>query len=134
MAQQSSRLFDGAIKLLSINWTKDATAIADITYGEHPAGVISYTSSGYMSAVLTASDAQLRPSELTLPAQESQTTEHWAEVGKHSLRYAEPFHDSNDGSCLKGEVMHGPLLTATRPSWVGTRQKRVLSFLQMDDV
>lgn len=130
MSTETARLFLGAFQLLSIIRTRDGSTIADITYGEHPAGVISYTSSGFMSAILTASDTELRPSELTLPSQETQSIDHWAEVGKHSLGYAGPFHisDRGDSGALKGEVVHGPLLTATLPSWVGTKQKRKFEF------
>lgn len=130
---RSFELFVGAFQLLSIVRTKDDMTIADVTYGEHPAGVISYTPTGFMSAVLTASDSKLRPQELTLPARESQTIEDWAEVGKHTLGYAGPFHvdqdvTSEDG--FTGEVVHGPLLTATLPSWVGSLQKRKFEFSQ----
>lgn len=128
---RSHELFVGAFKLLSIVRTKDGVTIADITYGEHPAGVISYTPSGFMSAVLTASDPELRPQELTLPAREDQTAEHWAEVGKHTLGYAGPFYFNNSETSedgMKGEVVHGPLLTATLPSWVGSLQRRKFVF------
>lgn len=129
-AHNSFKLFIGAFNLLNITRTQNDAIIADITYGEHPAGVISYTPTGYMSAVLTATDPELRPQELTLPAQTNQSVTEWAEVGEHTLAYSGPFRfsriDSNDGK--KGEVIHGPLLTATLPRFVGSLQKRQFEF------
>lgn len=129
-AHDSLKLFVGAFNLLNITRTQNDAVIADITYGEHPAGVISYTPTGYMSAVLTSTDPDLRPQALTLPAQANQSVTDWAEVGEHTLAYAGPFHfsriDSSDGR--KGEVIHGPLITATLPRFVGSLQTRQFEF------
>ena len=86
-----------------------------------------------MSAVLTATDPELRPSELTLPAQDNQTDHEWAEVGRHTLAYAGPFYFdeskvSVDG--LSGEIIHGPLLTSTLPTFVGSCQHRQFQFTE----
>lgn len=127
---ETFKLFIGAFNLLSITRTQNGAVIADITYGEHPAGVISYTPTGYMAAVLTATDPELRPQELTLPAQSNQSVTDWAEVGEHTLAYSGPFHFSkiNSFDSRKGEVIHGPLLTATLPRFVGSLQTRQFEF------
>lgn len=82
--------------------------------------MISYTPMGFMSAVLTATDPSLRPEELTLPAHDNQTDAEWAEVGRHTLACARHFYfneseASVDG--LSGQIIRGPLLTSTLPSF-----------------
>jgi len=86
-----------------------------------------------MSAVLTATDPSLRPFQLTLPAQDNQTDAEWAEVGRHTLAYAGPFYfneSSASADGLTGEIIHGPLLTSTLPSFVGSLQHREFKFTE----
>lgn len=125
-------LFVGAFSLLNITRTQNGNPIADITYGDNPAGVISYTPTGFMSAVLTATDPDFRPLDLTLPAQTNQTDAEWADVGRHSLAYAGPFHfnDSQTKNDFEGQIIHGPLLTSTLPSFVGSLQHRDFVFTE----
>lgn len=89
-----------------------------------------YTSSGFMSAVLTATAADLRPEDLTMPAEANQTDAEWALVGKHNLAYSGQFYfnrtlEHND---TNGQVIHGPLISSTLPSFVGSLQHRDFSF------
>lgn len=125
-------LFVGAFQLLNITRTQNGNVIPDETYGDVPAGVISYTPSGFMSAVLQATASEYRPLDLTLPAQDNQTDAEWAEVGRHTLAYAGPFffNDSQTKSDFQGQIVHGPLLTSTLPSFVGSSQHRDFVFTE----
>lgn len=89
-----------------------------------------YTSSGFMSAVLTASSPSLRPMDLTLPAQPNQTDAEWALVGKHSLSYSGPFHFnlSIPHNETSGQLIHGPLMASSLPDFVGSLQHRDFEF------
>jgi len=89
-----------------------------------------YTSDGFMSAVLTATAADLRPMDLTLPAEANQTDAEWALVGRHTLAYSGPFYfdQTIKHNETVGQVVHGPLITSTLPSFVGSLQHREFSF------
>lgn len=125
-------LFAGAFTLLNITRTQNGMMIQDSTYGENPAGVITYTQTGFMSAVLQTTDPSLRPLDLTLPAEDNQTDAEWAEVGRHTLAYAGPFHFNENLTSTEdfrhGQIIHGPLLTSTLPRFVGSLQRRNFSF------
>lgn len=127
-------LFVGAFNLLNITRTQNGTVISDSTYGENPAGVIMYTPTGFMSAVLTTTDPSLRPLDLTLPAQDNQTDTEWAEVGRHTLAYSGPFHFNQNVTSNKdirhGQIIHGPLITSTLPRFVGSLQRRNFTFTE----
>ncbi|KAJ9661425.1 hypothetical protein H2198_001993 [Neophaeococcomyces mojaviensis] len=125
-------LFVGAFTLLNITRTQNGNPIADVTYGEVPAGTIMYTPTGYMSAVLTATDPSLRPLDLTLPAQSNQTDAEWAKVGEHTLGYSGPFYfnDTVSTDDFHGQIIHGPLIAATLPSFVGSLQHRDFVFTE----
>lgn len=89
-----------------------------------------YTSSGFMSAILTTTDPSLRPQDLTLPAQANQSDAEWADVGKHTLAYSGPFYFNQTvpHNETSGLVVHGPLITSTLPAFVGSLQRREFEF------
>lgn len=99
--------------------------IPDAAYGSAPVGILTYSRSGYMSATITATEPELRPS-LTFPFQASDLDSDWALVGKHSIGYAGPFrvNEALPANRTSGQVFHGPLTVANVPTWVGTEQKR----------
>lgn len=79
-----------------------------------------------MSATIVATEPEFRPLNLTFPFQPTDSDADWALVGKHSIGYAGPLRvnpevASNETS---GQVLHGPLVAANVPSWMGTSQKR----------
>lgn len=123
-------LFLGAWSLINNTRTDNGVQIYDTTYGDKPAGTIMYTSSGFMCAVLTATNATLRPQDLTLPAEDNQTDAEWAAVGRHTLAYSGPFYfnQSIKHNETNGQVVHGPLISSTLPSFVGSFQHRTFSF------
>jgi hypothetical protein len=84
-----------------------------------------YTESGYVTVILTANDttqSELRPKELTLPANPEDLDARWALVAKHSLAFGGPFtldvHRAN-GNDWSGVLTTGPFTTATLPSYIG---------------
>lgn len=79
-----------------------------------------------MSATLNSMDSVDRPVNLTFPFQATDPVASWAWIGEHALAYAGPFHINEDlpFSNVSGQVLHGPLLTATIPSFIGGTQVR----------
>jgi hypothetical protein len=133
----STRTFDlflGAWTLLNITTTQNGNLVPDSTYGAVPAGVLEYTSTGYMSTILTATAPDLRPQGLTIPAEPDQSNTSWAIIGQHTLAYAGPFQFNNafpGTNATHGQIVHGPLLSSTLPSYVGSFQHR--SYFFYDD-
>lgn len=79
-----------------------------------------------MSATITATEPEFRPANLSFPFLDSQSDADWALVGKHGVAYAGPVTISNDiaPNTTHGQILHGPLIVANVPAWVGTQQKR----------
>jgi hypothetical protein len=84
-----------------------------------------YTESGYLTVVLTSNDtteADMRPKELTLPAQLGESDARSALVAKHSLAFGRPFtlevHDAHEDD-WNSVLNSGPFITATLPSYIG---------------
>lgn len=79
-----------------------------------------------MSATITATEPEYRPSNLTFPFLESQSDADWALVGKHSIGYAGPWSVNTALPATKtnGQVFHGPLLLANVPSMVNVTHRR----------
>lgn len=63
-------LFVGAFQFLNLTLTQNGIIVPDGTCDEIPAGVISYTPTGFMSAVLQATADAYRLLDITLLAQE----------------------------------------------------------------
>lgn len=89
-------------------------------------GILTYSKSGYMSATIVATETELRPLSLSFPFTDDQAESDWALVGKHSIGYAGPFSvsDAIPATLTSGQVLHGPLVAANVPAWVGTAQRR----------
>lgn len=100
--------------------------VPDRAYGKAPVGIITYSTSGYMSATITATESELRPENLTFPYNENDPDSEWALVGKHSIGYAGPYSvsDAIPADTKHGQLLHGPLTVANVPSWAGTEQRR----------
>lgn len=130
----STRTFDlflGAWVLLNITTTENGSLVPDSTYGTAPAGVLEYTRTGYMSTILTATTPDLRPKGLTIPAEPDQSNTSWAIIGQHALAYAGPFQFNNaflGTNATHGQIVHGPLISSTLPSYVNTFQHRSYTF------
>jgi hypothetical protein len=106
-----------------------------LTYGTAPAGVLEYTSTGYMSTILIATTPDLRPKGLIIPAEPDQSNTSWEIIGQRTLAYAGPFQFNNAFSgtnATHGQIVHGPLLSSTLPSYMGSFQHRNYTFY--DDV
>lgn len=56
--------------------------VVDRAYGAAPVGVLTYTTEGYMSANIMATEPEFRPPGLTFPFQDNQSDADWALVGK----------------------------------------------------
>lgn len=56
--------------------------IGDRAYGKAPIGILTYTTEGWMSANIVATEPEYRPEGLTFPYQDNQTDADWALVGK----------------------------------------------------
>jgi lipocalin-like protein len=121
--------------LLTTQSTLNGQAIPDRAYGEAPVGILTYSKSGYMSATISATEAELRPLTLSFPFTDDQPESDWALVGKHSIGYAGPFsiNPNFPATTTQGGVFHGPLVAANVPAWVGTRQARNYTIVQEGD-
>ncbi|KAI5369445.1 Putative Lipocalin-like domain-containing protein [Septoria linicola] len=119
----------GTYALINTTSTLNGVAVPDRAYGKSPVGLLTYTKSGFMSATITATEADFRPSNLTFPYNETDPTEDWALVGQHTLAYAGPWSVSPDlpVTNTSGQLIHGPLWVANVPSWTGSEQRRNFS-------
>jgi hypothetical protein len=117
---------------LSLSSAHNGIPIPDLAYGSAPTGILIYTSTGWMSATITATEPSLRPSNLTFPFLPNDTDADWALVGKHSIGYAGPLRlsDAIPASETNGQVFHGPLSVANVPSWVGQSHRRNYTVVQ----
>ncbi|KAK7751969.1 hypothetical protein SLS62_006112 [Diatrype stigma] len=123
-------LFNGAFELLNITQLQNGTPIPDTTTGRHPNGMIVYSTGGYVSVLIHATEPEWRPTNLTVLDRGSQFDAQWALVGQHSAAYSGPF-SFNESLLLNdthGEIMHGPLIAASLPSNIGSIQHRNFSF------
>ncbi|KAH6695825.1 Lipocalin-like domain-containing protein [Plectosphaerella plurivora] len=125
----------GTYSLLNTSSTLNGVEVPDRSYGEAAVGIITYSKSGYMSATITATEAELRPLGLTFPFLDNQTDADWALVGKHSIGYAGPYtiNPNFPATTTEGGVFHGPLTVANVPSMVGARHQRNYTIVQEDD-
>ncbi|KAF2128221.1 hypothetical protein P153DRAFT_387176 [Dothidotthia symphoricarpi CBS 119687] len=115
----------GTYSLVNTSSTLNGISIPDEPYGAHPVGILTYSASGYVSATITATEPEYRPA-LTFPYQPDDTDHDWAQIGKHSIAYAGPFHinEALPASRTDGQLFHGPLVVANVPTWVGVEHKR----------
>ncbi|CBX97586.1 hypothetical protein IAQ61_001204 [Plenodomus lingam] len=116
----------GTYTLVNTSSTLNNVPVPDLAYGAAPVGLLTYTAAGYMSATITATEPELRPSHLIFPFRANDSDSDWALVGKHSIGYAGPLRISTDvpANETQGQVFHGPLTVANVPSWAGQSQRR----------
>lgn len=101
--------------------------------GAHPAGLIIYTPTGYMSADIMSTTPEDRPEGIKYPAQAGDSDHDWALVGRHTFSYAgnfsvQPWNETH------GNLTHGPLGYALVPSMVGTNQSRNYTFYEGNNI
>lgn len=93
-----------------------------------------------MSATCASTDTDLLPRDLnvTYPIREGQSDEDWALAGKHTLSYAGPwsFGEAVPGvpaTNRSGQIIHGPLIAANIPSWIGVEKARNYTVFKSDE-
>lgn len=101
------------------------------TWGSGNKGLITYTAEGYMSATLATTDPDYLPKNVSIPAQPGQDDTDWALVGKHTLFYAGNFsvNETFPSDKHSGQILHGPIMVASIPSYVGGVMKREYSVI-----
>ncbi|CZT00751.1 uncharacterized protein RAG0_08664 [Rhynchosporium agropyri] len=116
----------GTYSLLNTSAWLDEVPVPDAVYGSNPVGILTYSKSGFMSATLTSTDVENRPTNLTFPFKEGQTDVDWAKVGRHSIGYAGRLQISTaiPATRTHGQVIHGPLTVANVPSMAGASHIR----------
>ncbi|KAH3911465.1 hypothetical protein HBI56_103630 [Parastagonospora nodorum] len=122
----------GTYTLINTTSALNGVSIPDAAYGTAPIGILIYTSTGWMSATITATEPELRPPQLIFPFQANDTDADWALVGKHSIGYAGPLRlsDAIPANLTHGQVFHGPLTVANVPSWKGQNQRRNFTVIE----
>lgn len=86
-------------------------------WGKSPVGLITYSTTGIMSANIAATEPEWRPQALRFPPQSSDSEFDWNLVGRHTLGYAGPFSFNESVPVTKthGQIIHGPLTVASTP-------------------
>ncbi|KAL5120439.1 hypothetical protein ACEQ8H_001729 [Pleosporales sp. CAS-2024a] len=74
----------GTYTLINTTSAHNGIPIPDASYGSAPVGLLVYTSTGWMSATITATEPASRPN-LTFPFRATDSDADWAAIGKHSL-------------------------------------------------
>ncbi|PSN73390.1 hypothetical protein BS50DRAFT_672283 [Corynespora cassiicola Philippines] len=98
--------------------------------GANPAGLIQYNELGYMSATIMSTTPEHRQGlNVSIPEVESQPDSDWAKVGRHTLCYAGPFYIKEIRTENSGLLIHGPLIVAQVPNYVGSEQERNYTIL-----
>ncbi|KAI1082939.1 Lipocalin-like domain-containing protein [Whalleya microplaca] len=130
VSTRTLQLFSGCFALLNITRTQNGTHIPDSTGGNNPAGTIIYSIDGYVSVLIHATEPEWRPVNVTMQDQGSEFDGQWALIGKHTGAYSGPFsfNESLIVNDTHGQILHGPLETATLPSSIGRLQYRNFSF------
>lgn len=105
-------------------------------WGDNPSGLITYTRYGYMLAVMNSNEPEVRPQNLRWPPNDTDNIEDWGLVGKSSLSYAGPFSFNMSVPLTKynGQILHGPVTTASVPTMMGTTQRRNFEVIEQDGV
>ncbi|KAK0649757.1 Lipocalin-like domain-containing protein [Cercophora newfieldiana] len=96
------------------------------TWGDSPAGLLTYTRYGYMSAVMSATVPAWRPTDIRWPPKATDPASSWELVGRHALSYAGPFalNASVANTKTQGQLLHGPIRTASVPVMIEETQAR----------
>ncbi|KAK4666213.1 hypothetical protein QC763_405740 [Podospora pseudopauciseta] len=123
----------GTYSLLNNTQWRNGTQVSD-PWGEKPAGLITYTRYGYMSAVMNSMEPDMRPPDIQWPPNTGGSIDDWALIGKTSLSYAGPFslNTSVPLTKFRGQVLHGPVTTASIPRFVGQIQRRNYTVIEQD--
>ncbi|KAK4195468.1 Lipocalin-like domain-containing protein [Triangularia verruculosa] len=131
--QEIINFLAGTYSLLNNTQWRNGTQVPD-PWGKNPAGLLTYTRYGYMSAVMNSMEPEKRPSNLTWPPNEQGNVEDWALIAKSSLSYSGPFSLNTSVPLTKysGQVLHGPVVTGSMPSMVGVVQRRNYTVVERD--
>ncbi|KAK5658009.1 hypothetical protein OQA88_2563 [Cercophora sp. LCS_1] len=123
----------GTYAFLNNTQLRDGVQVAT-PWGSNPSGLLTYTRYGYMLAVINSNDPEVRPANLTWPPKDTDSVEDWALVGRTSLSYAGPFSLNTSVPLTKysGQIIHGPLATASVPYLFGQAQRRNYTVIEQD--
>ena len=92
------------------------------SFNNNTEGIITYTTRGYVSVIMTSGNSTLRPPHLLWPPRANDSDTDWALIGRSIMSYTTQFHINKDlpASQIHGQVLHGPIDIANVPSLVGT--------------
>jgi hypothetical protein len=92
------------------------------SFSNNTDGIITYTTRGYISVIMTSANSTLRPPHLLWPPSPSDLDADWALIGRSIMSYTTRFQINKDlpASRVHGQVLHGPINVANVPSLVGT--------------
>ncbi|KAK4168230.1 Lipocalin-like domain-containing protein [Cladorrhinum sp. PSN259] len=103
-------------------------------WGTGITGVITYTTSGWVSTVMGTSDPTLQPAKnLTYPPNAAQPDSEWAKIGRGSYSYSGPF-TIKATSKTTGSIGHGPLVASSFPTSIGNTLNRNYTLVKIDGV
>ncbi|TVY82744.1 hypothetical protein LSUE1_G002529 [Lachnellula suecica] len=112
----------GAWKLLFINVTNSTSEYEPI-----PLGVITFTSGGYMNAMITNPDVA-KPLENGTTWKNASDAQ-LGHIARPMVAYSGPYTVEYDGN---DTYTHVDVMVSMDPSWVGTNQKRHATFEEKD--
>ncbi|KAF2191186.1 hypothetical protein K469DRAFT_808332 [Zopfia rhizophila CBS 207.26] len=106
----------GAWIMFNGTTTQNGLPYPDPSLRDNPSGVLTYTTTGHVSANLASSNPAYRPNlPFPAPANDVHLAE-WALVGKHTLSYAGPFsikEKVKEQELAKGVIEGGDMLKIT---------------------
>ncbi|KAK3324982.1 Lipocalin-like domain-containing protein, partial [Apodospora peruviana] len=103
-------------------------------WGPDPVGLLTYTREGYMSANQAATVPEWRPTNIVWPPKDNDSDADWALIGRHAMSYAGHFsiNTSLPATTTHGQLLHGPLVVASMPYFVGQVQVRNYTVKEQD--
>lgn len=124
VAASTVALFTGAWSLVNVTRDQGGSRVIEPLFGDHPAGVISYSPNGYINVVLQSTDDLSALVGITKP-----------EASLLAIAYSGPFTINNTYPVpdeRHGEVLHGPLISSNVPGFPGMVLPRVFAFSEDD--
>ncbi|QBZ57376.1 hypothetical protein PoMZ_02300 [Pyricularia oryzae] len=107
------------------------------TWGDAPHGHITYTTHGFMSAVMASTNPEHRPPGITNSAEQQadpSLVADFATIAKHTMAYAAPYVVGEGSTTTSGVLVHGPLAVNTLPSFEGRMWTRWYTYYEGTDV
>ena len=113
---------DPVALLIFARHSLNGTDLGPGALGYNAKGLVIYDTNGYMSVSMATTTPEFIP---PIRDPNEPTEEDFALVGKHILMYSGELSLAWENSTTtEGRVYHGPLLTSTQTSWIGTKQTR----------